>query len=256
MRLYDQKFDSRLMLGTALYPSPQVMAEATRAARPALLTVSLRREGGGGGGFWPLLQALCTETGARLLPNTAGCHTAREAITTAQMAREVFETEWIKLEVIADPETLQPDPFGLVEAARALTEDGFKVLPYCTEDLAVAEKLLAAGCKVLMPWGAPIGSARGLNNVYGLRVLRARFPEIPLIVDAGLGVPSHAAQALELGYDGVLLNTAVAKADDPATMARAFALAVEAGRFAYEAGPMMARDMAAPSTPTVGMAAL
>ncbi len=172
------------------------------------------------------------------------------------MAREVFETEWIKLEVIADPETLQPDPFGLVEAARVLSEDGFKVLPYCTEDLAVAEQLLAAGCKVLMPWGAPIGSARGLNNVYGLRVLRARFPEIPLIVDAGLGVPSHAAQALELGYDGVLLNTAVARADDPVTMARAFAMAVDAGRLAFEAGPMAARDMAAPSTPTVGLAAL
>lgn len=256
MRLYDQIFTSRLMLGTALYPSPQVMAAATRAARPALLTVSLRREGSGGSGFWPLLEALCTETGARLLPNTAGCHTAREAITTAQMARELFETEWVKLEVIADPETLQPDPFGLVEAARILTEDGFKVLPYCTEDLAVAERLLAAGCKVLMPWGAPIGSARGLNNVYGLRTLRARFPETPLIVDAGLGVPSHAAQALELGYDGVLLNTAVAKADDPVTMARAFAAAVDAGRLAYEAGPMAARDMAAPSTPTVGLAAL
>ena len=256
MRLYETDFSSRLMLGTALYASPSVMAGAVRAAKPALLTVSLRREGSGGQGFWPLLQALCAEVGVRLLPNTAGCYTAREAITTAQMARELFETEWLKLEVIADPETLQPDPFGLVEAARVLCADGFKILPYCTEDLAVAEKLLAAGCKVLMPWGAPIGSARGLNNVYGLRTLRARFPEVPLIVDAGLGLPSHAAQAMELGYDGVLLNTAIAKADDPAGMARAFALAVEAGRAGYLAGPMAARDMAAPSTPSFGLAAL
>ena len=256
MRLYETDFSSRLMLGTALYASPSVMAEAVRAAKPALLTVSLRREGAGGQGFWPLLQALCAETGARLLPNTAGCYTAREAITTAQMARDLFETDWLKLEVIADPETLQPDPFGLVEAARVLSADGFKILPYCTEDLSVAETLLAAGCKVLMPWGAPIGSARGLNNVYGLRTLRARFPEVPLIVDAGLGLPSHAAQAMELGYDGVLLNTAIAKADDATAMARAFALAVEAGRAGYRAGPMAARDMAAPSTPVFGLAAL
>lgn len=256
MRLYETDFSSRLMLGTALYAAPSVMAAAVRAAKPALLTVSLRREGTGGQGFWPLLKALCAETGARLLPNTAGCYTAREAITTAQMARELFETEWLKLEVIADPETLQPDPFGLIEAARVLSADGFKVLPYCTEDLSVAEKLLAAGCNVLMPWGAPIGSARGLNNVYGLRMLRARFLEVPLIVDAGLGLPSHAAQAMELGYDGVLLNTAIAKADDPVTMARAFALAIEAGRAGHLAGPMAARDMAVPSTPVVGLAAL
>jgi thiazole synthase len=256
MRLYETNFSSRLMMGTALYASPTVMAAAVRAAKPALLTVSLRREGAGGQGFWPLLQALSAEVGARLLPNTAGCYTAREAITTAHMAHELFGTEWLKLEVIADPETLQPDPFGLLEAARVLSADGFKILPYCTEDLAVAEKLLAAGCKVLMPWGAPIGSARGLNNVYGLRTLRARFPEVPLIVDAGLGLPSHAAHVLELGYDGVLLNTAIAKADDPQRMARAFALAVDAGRAGYLAGPMVARDMAAPSTPSFGLAAL
>ena len=158
--------------------------------------------------------------------------------------------------VIGDCETLQPDVFGLVEAARILSQDGFEVFPYTTEDLVVAERLVEAGCRVLMPWGAPIGSARGLNNVYGLRTLRAHFPDIPLVIDAGLGVPSHAAAAMELGYDAVLVNTAVAEAGDPVAMAKAFAMAIEAGRMAFEAKPMEPRDMAVPSTPTFGRAAL
>ena len=149
------------------------------------------------------------------------------------MAREVFGTPWVKLEVIGEADTLQPDVFGLVEAARILSADGFEVFPYTTEDLVVAERLIEAGCRVLMPWGAPIGSGQGLNNVFGLRALRAHFPEVPLIVDAGIGLPSHAAAAMELGYDGVLLNTAVAKAGDPVAMARAFAQGVEAGRAAF-----------------------
>ena len=192
----------------------------------------------------------------RILPNTAGCHTPKEAITTAHMAREVFGTSWIKLEVIGDADTLQPDVFGLVEAARALAEDGFEVFPYTTEDLVVAERLVGAGCRVLMPWGAPIGSARGLNNRYGLRALRAHFPDVPLIIDAGLGVPSHAAAAMELGYDAVLLNTAVAEAGNPVLMAKAFAGAVAAGRTAYLARPLELRDMAVPSTPLIGKASL
>jgi thiazole synthase len=192
----------------------------------------------------------------RVLPNTAGCHTVKEAVTTAHMARELFDTKWIKLEVIRDDDTLQPDIFGLVEAARVLSDDGFEVFPYTTEDLVVADRLVEAGCRVLMPWGAPIGSARGLNNVYGLRALRAHFPDIPLVVDAGLGVPSHAAAAMELGYDAVLLNTAVAEAGDPVGMAKAFAQAVEAGRLAYVARPLEPRDMAAPSTPMIGKALL
>ncbi|VTZ27165.1 thiamin biosynthesis ThiGH complex subunit (fragment) [Methylocella tundrae] len=178
----------------------------------------------------------------------------KEAVTTAEMAREVFNTPWIKLEVIGEEDTLQPDVFGLVEAAAILSRDGFQVFPYTTEDLVVAEKLLRAGCEVLMPWGAPIGTGRGLNNPYGLRALRAHFPQVPLIVDAGIGAPSHAAAAMELGYDAILLNTAIAKAGDPATIARAFALAVEAGRMAYRADPMQPRDMAAPSTPVIGRA--
>ena len=255
MRLYDVEFTSRLMLGTAQYPSPAVLADAVRASGAEIVTVSLRREGAGeraGEGFWSLVRSL----GVRVLPNTAGCHTAREAVTTAQMAREVFDTDWIKLEVIGESDTLQPDVFGLVEAARILSAEGFKVLPYTTEDLVVAERLLEAGCGVLMPWGAPIGSGRGLNNLFGLRALRAHFPEVPLVVDAGIGLPSHAAAAMELGYDAVLLNTAVAKAGDPAMMARAFALALEAGRAAFLADPMESRDMAQPSTPVFGRAML
>ena len=255
MLLYGVELASRLMLGTAQYPSPAVLAEAVRASGAEIVTVSLRREGAGeraGEGFWSLIRGL----GVRVLPNTAGCHTAREAVTTAQMAREVFATDWIKLEVIGESDTLQPDVFGLVEAARLLTADGFKVLPYTTEDLVVAERLLEAGCRVLMPWGAPIGSGQGLNNRFGLRALRAHFPEVPLVVDAGIGLPSHAAAAMELGYDAVLLNTAVAKSGDPVMMARAFALAVEAGRAAFLADPMQRRDMAQPSTPVFGRAML
>jgi thiazole synthase len=187
-----------------------------------------------------------------VLPNTAGCRTVKEAVTTAQMAREIFATDWVKLEVIANDDTLQPEVFGLVEAAAVLAGDGFKVLPYTTEDLSVAERLLAAGCEVLMPWAAPIGSGRGLANPYALKSLRAYFPDVPLIVDAGIGAPSHAAEAMEMGYDAVLLNTAVAKAADPVRMAAAFAHAIEGGRMAYEAGLMGIRDMAQPSTPVAG----
>ena len=255
MRLYDIEIESRLLLGTSQYPSPAILAEAVRASAAGIVTVSLRREAARlreGQDFWGLIR----ELGVRVLPNTAGCHSVKEAMTTAEMAREIFDTAWIKLEVIGEADTLQPDVFGLVEAARNLSADGFEVFPYMTEDLVVAEKLVEAGCRVLMPWGAPIGSGRGLNNVFGLRALRAHFPEIPLIVDAGIGLPSHAAAAMELGYDAVLLNTAVAKAGDPAAMARAMAQAIEAGRTAYLAGPMEPRDMAAPSTPVLGKAHL
>ena len=249
--VYGEHLRSRLLLGTAQYPSPAILTEALKAGEVEIVTVSLRREAGGsraGQSFWSLIRDL----GLRVLPNTAGCRTAKEAITTAQMARDVFGTAWIKLEVVGDDDTLQPDVFGLVEAAQILARDGFQVFPYTTEDLVVADRLIEAGCAVLMPWGAPIGSGRGLNNAYGLRALRARFPDVPLVVDAGLGTPSHAAAAMELGYDAVLLNTAVAKAGDPVAMARAFALAVEGGRLAFTAKPMEMRDMAVPSTPVFG----
>ena len=254
MRLYDVDLSSRLLLGTAQYPSPQVLTDAVQASGSEVLTVSLRREtaAGSGAGFWDMLR----QTGARILPNTAGCHTVQDAVTTAQMAREIFDTPWIKLEVIGHGDTLQPDIFALVEAARILSEDGFQVFPYTTEDLVVAERLVEAGCEVLMPWGAPIGSGQGLRNPDGLRAMRAHFPEVPLIVDAGIGRPSDAAEAMELGMDAVLLNTAVAKAGDPVAMARAMDLAIRAGRAGFEAQPMEPRDMAVPSTPVLGLAEL
>ena len=255
MRFYGTEIDSRLMLGTAQYPSPRVLADAFRRSGAGIATVSVRREAGGeraGSAFWDIVRDL----GVAVLPNTAGCHSVREAVTTAQMARELFDTNWIKLEVIGHADTLQPDPFGLVEAARFLTEDGFKVFPYTTEDVVLAGRLLDVGCEVLMPWGAPIGTGLGLTNIYGLRTLRAQFPDVPMVVDAGLGLPSQAAMAIEMGYDAVLLNTAVARAGDPAAMAEGFARAVEAGRLAFEADPMEPRDMAAPSTPVIGKAFL
>lgn len=255
LNLYDTALESRLVLGTARYPSPQILTESVKASRAEIVTVSLRRESSGeraGQGFWSIIRSL----GVRVLPNTAGCHSVKEAVTTARMAREVFGTSWIKLEVIGESDTLQPDVFGLVEAARALAAEGFQIFPYTTDDLVVADRLLDAGCKVLMPWAAPIGSGRGLNNLFGLKALRAHFPDVPLIVDAGIGVPSHAAQAMELGYDAVLINTAIAEAADPARMAAAFAKAIEAGRAARLAGPMEPRDMAVPSTPVVGKAFL
>ncbi|MEM7398030.1 MAG: thiazole synthase [Pseudomonadota bacterium] len=251
LELYGTKFSSRMLLGTAGYASPDLLRQAVEASGAEIVTVSLRRESARaktGQGFWGLIE----EMGRRVLPNTAGCRTAKEAITTAQMARELFGTNWIKLEVIANDDTLQPEVFGLVEAAAELNADGFDVLPYTTEDLSVAERLAAAGCDVLMPWGSPIGSARGLANKTALQTLRAYFPDTPLIVDAGLGAPSHAAEVMEMGYDAVLLNTAIAKADNPVTMARGFARAVEGGRLAYEAGIVEPRDMATPSTPVVG----
>jgi thiazole synthase len=247
---YGVTLERPMMLGTAQYPSPAAMQAAFAASGAPVATVSLRREGGGGQAFRDIVAGL----GVRLLPNTAGCHSAREAITTAQMAREYFGTDWIKLEVIGHADTLQPDPFGLVEAAEVLCADGFQVFPYTTEDQVLAARLVEAGCRVLMPWGAPIGSGRGLANPQALRSLRAAFPDIAMVVDAGLGLPSHAAQAMELGYDAILLNTAVAQANDPAAMARAFVLAAEAGALAAGAGPMPERDMAVPSTPVIGKA--
>jgi thiazole synthase len=248
---YSKQFSSRLLIGTALYRSPAIMQQAIRAAGAQIVTVSLRREAAGGrigSAFWDLIR----ELGVTVLPNTAGCRSVREAVTTAQLARELFDTPWIKLEVIGDDETLQPDVVGLVEAAAILIKDGFEVFPYCTEDLTVALRLRDAGCLVIMPWASPIGSARGIVNRDALKLMRARLPELTLVVDAGLGAPSHAADALELGYDAVLLNTAIAKAGDPVAMANAFRLAVVGGRIAYESGLMGARDFASPSTPVVG----
>jgi thiazole synthase len=247
----DQTLTSRFFLGTAAYPSPQVLQDAIAASGAQVVTMGLRRQlahGAQVGDFFALIK----ETGAHLLPNTAGCHTAREAITLAHMARELFDTNWIKLEVVGDAHTLQPDPFELLTAATQLVKDGFEVFPYCMDDLVSCQRLLDAGCNILMPWGAPIGSGQGLVNPGALRTLRARLPGVPLIVDAGIGSPADAVQAMELGLDAVLLNSAVAHALDPVRMARAFKLGIESGRLAFEAGVMPRQDMAVASTPVTG----
>ncbi len=251
-KLADTQLESRLLIGTARYPSPATMQEAIEASGSQVITVSLRRESAQQNNserFWSYLR----ESGARILPNTAGCHSVKEAVVTAQMARELFDTNWIKLEVIGNDDTLQPDPFATVEAARILVNDGFEVFPYTTDDLIVAEKLRDAGCRIIMPWGAPIGSGQGLRHIESLRALRMRLPELTLIVDAGIGAPSHAAAAMEMGYDAVLLNTAIAIARDPVEMARAFKHGVIAGRLAYESGLMEASSRASASSPTVGL---
>ena len=250
----------RLWLGSSLYPSPQVMGEAIAAARPGFVTVSVRRQSAAQlqeqvseHGHWTLLNHYLQHSQARLLPNTAGCHSAREAVMLAQMARELFRTEWIKLEVTGDDYTLQPHPLQLVEAARELLRQGFKVLPYCTDDLVLCRTLLELGCPAVMPWGAPIGTGKGLLNLYQLRTLRERLSDAVLIIDAGIGRPSQAMAALEMGFDAVLLNTAVAAAADPVAMAAAFRQAVQGGRMAYQAGLISERDQASPSTPVPGL---
>ncbi len=243
----DTKLQSRLFLGTAAYPSLESLRQSIECSKPGLVTVSLRRESSGGTGqeFWNIIK----EFNIPVLPNTAGCYGVDEAITTAKMAREIFETNRIKLEVIGDDYTLQPDPYGLLKATEKLINDGFEVYPYMTDDLVLAQRLVDLGCNILMPWGAPIGSGRGLNNIYALKQLRMRFPDKILVVDAGIGAPSHAAAAMEMGYDAALLNTAVANAGNPPIMAKAFASAIDAGRNAYISGIINAQESASPSTP-------
>lgn len=247
----DTAIGSRLLIGSALYPNPDTMQQSIRASGAEIVTVSLRRQSAdpeAGQSFWDLLR----ELGMHILPNTAGCKTVKEAVTTAQMARELFGTNWIKLEIIGDDYTLQPDPIALVEAARILNNEAFEVLPYTTEDLIVAQRLVEVGCKTVMPWASPIGSGQGLLNPYLLRTLRERLPDTQLIVDAGIGKPSDAVQAMEMGFDAVLVNSAIAGADHPIEMGKAFKLAVAAGRAAQKAGLMNKRETASPSTPTLG----
>ncbi|WED43768.1 thiazole synthase [Legionella cardiaca] len=245
--LAGKMLSSRLLLGTACYPSLDVMEHAIRASGVEVITLSIKRQtpqGIGGEAFWQSLKNL----GCHLLPNTAGCRDAQTAISTAELARELFNTSWIKLEVIGDDYNLQPDPFELIKAAKVLNERGFDVFPYCTDDLILCQRLVDVGCKILMPWAAPIGSGRGLLNPYALETLRHRLPDSTLIIDAGIGKPSHAVQVMELGFDGVLLNTAVALANQPITMATAFRHALVAGREAFVAGLMPERNAAHPST--------
>lgn len=246
-----REFRSRLVLGTSRYPDPQTMLNAIAASGSEIVTVSIRRvdlADRSGEGILSLLDRdLLT-----ILPNTAGCHTAPDAILTAQLAREALETDWIKLEVIGDDRTLFPDVEHLLRAAGELVRDGFQVFAYTNDDPVTARKLADLGCAAVMPLAAPIGSGAGLRNPFNLRILREMLPDTPLIVDAGIGTASDAAQAMELGLDGALLNTAVAEADDPVRMARAMGLAVEAGRLAWAAGRIPTRTYAQASSPMAG----
>lgn len=247
-------FGSRLLVGTGGYASPQVMLDALEAAGAELVTVSIRRSNLGGDAGGPL--SILREHGYRLLPNTAGCFTAKEAVLTAQLAREALQTDLIKLEVIGDDETLLPDVEQLLKAARQLVDDGFTVLAYANDDPITCRKLAALGCAAVMPGAAPIGSGQGLLNPYNLRLIREEVQGTPLIVDAGIGTASDAARAMELGYDGVLVNTAISGAQHPAQMAEAMRKATEAGRLAFEAGRTPRRRYAQASSPTEGRVAL
>ncbi|MBU2891989.1 thiazole synthase [Colwellia sp. D2M02] len=254
LNIYGQNLDSRLLIGSALYPSPQIMKQAILASGSQVVTLSLKRQNPAeqaGQQIWQYLQEIVAQTKGHLLPNTAGCKTAKEAVTLAKMSREIFNTNWVKLEVIGDDYNLQPDPIELLSATETLIKDGFKVLPYCTDDLVLCQRLYDLGCQVIMPWASPIGTGKGLMNPYNLETIRMRLPEATLILDAGIGKPSDACLAMEMGYDGVLLNSAVALADNPVMMAKAFALALQAGEQGYVGGVMEQRQTAHPSTPTL-----
>jgi thiazole synthase len=243
-------FTSRLIIGTGKYRNHEEMKAAHRASGAQLVTVAVRRV--------PLdrstesfLDHLDPEL--QILPNTAGCYTAEEAIRTARLAREALQTDLLKLEVIGDQTTLFPDNEQTLEAAKILVKEGFTVLPYFNDDLIMARKLLDAGCPAVMPLAAPIGSGLGVQNPANLRIMREQLPDATIIVDAGVGTASDAAVAMELGADAVLMNTAIAEAQDPAKMAEAMKLAIEAGRLAFEAGRMPKRLYASASSPLTGV---
>ena len=249
---------SRVLLGTSRYPSLQALLDSVDASGAELVTVSVRRLdlGDAGEGLLDALRRRASDRPLHLLPNTAGCYTAREAVLTAQLAREALQTNRVKLEVIGDDETLYPDAVQLLKAAAELVADGFEVFAYCGDDPVTARKLADLGCAAVMPLAAPIGSGMGVVNPYALRVIRELLPDVPLVVDAGIGTASDAARAMELGYDGVLLNTAVSGAERPALMAAAIAHATAGGRLAYRAGRIPRRLYAQASTPDAGRIAL
>jgi len=241
--------ESRLLLGTGGFRSLDVMERAIVESGTALVTVALRRVDPEARGS---IVGVLERTGAAVLPNTAGCYTARDAVLTARLAREAFETDWVKLEVVGDDRTLLPDAPALLEAAEELVDDGFVVLPYTNDDPILARRLEDVGCAAVMPLGSPIGSGMGLLNAYNLRLIRERA-EVPVILDAGIGTPSDAVLAMELGFDAVLCASAVSRAEDPIAMARAMRLAVEAGRLGHQAGRIPRRTHALASTPTEGV---
>ncbi len=248
----DRAFRSRLIVGTGKYRSFQEMARAHEASGAEMVTVAVRRVNLTDRSKESLLDYIDRKK-FFILPNTAGCYTADDAIRTARLGREVGLSEWVKLEVIGDQQTLFPDTEALVQATKVLVKEGFIVLPYTNDDLIVARKLIDAGAAAVMPLGAPIGSGMGIQNQANVRILRERITEVPLIVDAGVGTASDAAVAMELGAEGVLMNTAIAEAQDSVLMAEAMRAAVEAGRKAYVAGRMPKRLYATASSPLAGV---
>lgn len=242
---------SRLLVGTSGYPNMQVLLDALEASKTDLVTIAIRRLNLQDVAEESLLDLLI-RGGYQLLPNTAGCYTAKEAVLVAQLAREAIETDLIKLEVIGDEETLMPDVEQLLKAAKSLVDDGFTVMAYCNDDLITCRKLADLGCAAVMPLASPIGSGMGLINPYNLQIIREYLTEVPLIVDAGIGTASDAAKAMELGYDGILLNTAISNAKHPVKMAEAMRFAVDAGRAAYQAGRIPRRYYAKASSPVEG----
>src|SRR6266545_1649636 len=245
-------FNSRLVVGTGKYPSHIVMADAHRASGANMVTVAVRRVNLTDKSKESLIDYIDRDK-IFILPNTAGCYTAEDAIRTAMLAREVGLSNWVKLEVIGDEKTLFPDNQGLLEATRVLVKEGFVVLPYTNDDVVNARRLIDAGAAAVMPLAAPIGSGLGVQNPANLRIMREMITAVPLIVDAGVGTASDAAVAMELGADGVLMNTAIAAAQDAEKMALAMKLAVEAGRLAYLAGRMEKKLYASASSPLVGV---
>ena len=240
---------SRLLLGTGGFPSLEVMAEAIAASGSELVTVALRRVDPASRGS--LIDVLA-QAGVELLPNTAGCHTARDAVLTAQLAREAFATDWIKLEVIGDEDTLLPDAPELLSAAEQLVDEGFVVLPYTTDDPVLARRLVDVGCAAVMPLGSPIGSGMGIRNPYNIALIREAV-EVPVVLDAGVGTASDAALAMELGCDAVMAASAISRAQDPVRMAGAMRAAVEAGHLARGAGRIPRRTYATASSPEQGL---
>lgn len=247
-----KKFNSRLIVGTSRYPDPETMLRSLEASGTDFITLSIRRLNLTSPNGQESIMNMIDRSKYSILPNTAGCFTAKEAVLTAQLAREALETNWIKLEVIGDDETLFPDVTELLKAAEELISDGFIVLPYCNDDPITCRKLADMGCAAVMPLGAPIGSGMGIRNPYNIQIIRDMI-DIPLIVDAGVGTASDAALAMELGVDGILMNSAIAQAQHPIEMAKAMKLAVEAGRLAYEAGRIPKRLYAKASSPVDGM---
>ncbi len=250
LRIAGRTLRSRLLLGTGGFPSLSLLGDAIRASGSELVTVALRRVDPTARGS---LMDVLEQEGVELLPNTAGCFTARDAVLTAKLAREAFGTDWIKLEVIGDEDTLLPDAPELLKAAEQLVDDGFTVLPYTTDDPILARRLVDVGCAAVMPLGAPIGSGMGIRNPYNIALIREAV-RVPVVLDAGVGTASDATLAMELGCDAVMVASAVSRAQDPVAMATAMRHAVEAGRLAYGAGRIPRRTYATPSSPHEGRA--